>query len=143
VCAVSNLADEEAAAAIRAHHVELNESLRARVATLCGAVRSGTDNASARDAVIAYLEDERLPHAAAEESALYPAVDTGITAMLVRAMRDEHRNLVGRVHALLVCSATISRRTSAAWKTGQVTVVLIVRSRRPWCVSGECCQLVP
>lgn len=97
---VSNLADDEAAAAIRAHHVELNEDLRTRVSALGDAIRSGTDHARAQDAVIAYLDDEVLPHAAAEETALYPAGDTGITAMLVRAMRDEHRNLVGHVGEL-------------------------------------------
>lgn len=97
---MSNLPDEEAAAAIRAHHVELNADLRARVATLGDAVRSRTDHARAQDAVVAYLDGELLPHAAAEEVALYPAGDTGTTAMLVRAMRDEHRNLVGRVGEL-------------------------------------------
>lgn len=97
---MSNQADEEAAAAIRAHHVELNADLRARVAVLRDAVRSGTDQGSARDAVVAYLDGELLPHAAAEEAALYPAGDTGTTAMLVQAMRDEHRNLIDRVAAL-------------------------------------------
>lgn len=111
---MSNLANEEAAAAIRAHHVELNDDLRARVATLCDAVRSGTDHASARGAVIAYLDGELLPHAAAEEMALYPAGDTGITAMLVRAMRDEHRNLVGRVAELRGTADALDAATGAS-----------------------------
>ncbi len=110
---MSNRVDEEAAAAIRARRVELNEDLRARVAALRDAVRSGTDHAPARDAVIAYLDGELLPHAAAEETALYPAGDTGVTAMLVRAMRDEHRNLVGRVGALRGTTGALDAATDA------------------------------
>ena len=110
---MSNLADEEAAAAIRAHHVELNDDLRACVAALGNAVRSGTDHTMARDAVAAYLDGELLPHAAAEEAALYPAGDTGITAMLVRAMRDEHRTLVGRVGDLRATTDALDAATGA------------------------------
>jgi iron-sulfur cluster repair protein YtfE (RIC family) len=111
---VSNLADEEAAAAIRAHHVELNDDLRARVAALGDAVRSGSGHTAARAAVVAYLDDELLPHAAAEETALYPAGATGITAMLVRAMRDEHRNLVGRVGELRGTTDALDAATGAS-----------------------------
>lgn len=111
---MSNHGNEEAAAAIRAHHVELNDDLRAHVTALREAVRSGTDHAAAQDAVIAYLDDELLPHAAAEEAALYPAGDTGITAMLVRAMRDEHRNLVGRVGELRATVDALDAATRAS-----------------------------
>ena len=112
--AVSNLANEQAAAAILVHHVELNEDLRARVVALGDAVRSGTDHTSARDAVIAYLDGELLPHAAAEETTLYPAGDTSITALLVRAMRDEHRNLVGRVGELRGTADALDAATRAS-----------------------------
>jgi iron-sulfur cluster repair protein YtfE (RIC family) len=94
---MSSQANEEAASAIRAHHRELHEDLRTRVAALSVAVRSGADHIDARDAVIEYLDRDLLPHAAAEETALYPAGDAGVTAMLVRAMRNEHRDIVGRV----------------------------------------------
>ena len=90
---MSNLANEEAAAAIRTHHVELNEYLRARVAALCDAVRSGTDHTSAQDAVIAYLDGELMP---------------------VRAMRDEHRNLVGRVGELRGTADALDAATRAS-----------------------------
>ena len=111
---MSNLANEQAAAAILVHHVELNEDLRARVVALGDAVRSGTDHTSARDAVIAYLDGELLPHAAAEETTLYPAGDTSITALLVRAMRDEHRNLVGRVGELRGTADALDAATRAS-----------------------------
>lgn len=110
---MSNLADEEAAASIGAHHAELNEDLRVRVAALGDAVRSGADTGPAHEALITYLDRELLPHAAAEEAALYPAGDTGITAMLVQAMCDEHRNLVERVGALRGTTDALDAATDA------------------------------
>lgn len=111
---MSSLANEEAASAIRAHHRELHQDLRTRVAALRDAVRSGADHESARDAVIGYLDRDLLPHAAAEETALYPAGDTGITAMLVRAMRNEHRDLVGRVGELRTAADPLDAATEAS-----------------------------
>ena len=94
--------------------MELDEGLRARVAALGDAVRSGTDHSLAQDAVVAYLDGELLPHATAEERALYPAGDAGITAMLVRAMRDEHRDLVGHVGELRGTSDALDAATRAS-----------------------------
>lgn len=107
-------ANEEAASAIREHHRELHEDLRTRVAALRDAVRSGADHVAARDAVIGYLDQDLLPHAAAEESALYPAGDAGITAMLVRAMRNEHRDIVGRVGELRIATEPLDAATEAS-----------------------------
>ena len=80
--------DEEAAAAIRSHHDELRDTLGARVGDLRDAVRAGRPYEESERAVIGYLEDDLLPHAAAEEAALYPAGDSGLTALLVQAMRE-------------------------------------------------------
>jgi hypothetical protein len=49
---------------------------------------------------VAYLDTEIVPHAAAEERTLYPAADAGPAALLVDAMRAEHRDLMGRVTQL-------------------------------------------
>ncbi len=89
----ASLNDQKAAAGITPHHGELRSELRERVLTLPGAVRAGGSHDEARGALLDYLERELLPHAAAEEEALYPAGDTGTTALLIRAMRDEHRDL--------------------------------------------------
>lgn len=62
--------DEEAAAAIRAHHVELRDTLRARVGDQRDAVRAGRPQEESEHAVMGYLEDDLLPHAAAEEARL-------------------------------------------------------------------------
>jgi hypothetical protein len=43
--------------------------------------------------MVEFLDDELLPHAAAEESVLYTAGDRDPTALLVRAMREEHVSL--------------------------------------------------
>ncbi len=94
------MTDAQAAEAIRAHHAELATNLRRHVAALAEAVEARQPHAGARGAVLDYLENELLPHAAAEEKALYPAGDAGLTALLVRAMRDEHANLIEHVAAL-------------------------------------------
>ncbi len=94
------MTDPQAADAIRGHHDELAAGLRRRVAEVGAAVRDkGALGASGTD-VLAYLDTEIIPHARAEDDALYPAGDTGRSALLVRAMRDEHINLIAHVEAL-------------------------------------------
>jgi hypothetical protein len=90
----------EAAAAIKGHHVELHNGLRDRVNVLLTAARQNGPYEAARDAIVAFLDAEILPHAAAEERTLYRAADTGVSALLVEAMRAEHRDLVARVGEL-------------------------------------------
>lgn len=97
---MSKSTDAEAAAAIRAHHVELHDRFADLVAGIGEAARSGRDPVAARDALLAFLDGELLPHARAEEGALYPAGEKGETTALVRAMIDEHRDIVGRIEAL-------------------------------------------
>lgn len=93
------LTDAQAAEAIRAHHEEMAATLRQRIAALVAAVEAGEPHAEEQRGVLEYLDGELLPHAAAEEQALYPAADTGLAALLVRAMRDEHVNLIAHVEA--------------------------------------------
>ncbi len=94
------LTSEEAAAAIRSHHVELRNGLASRVLALRGAVQAGNAFDAAQRDVLAFLDGEILPHAKAEEATLYAAGDSGPAALLVRAMREEHRNLIGHVGEL-------------------------------------------
>lgn len=93
------LTDAQAAEAMRTHHAEMETSLRKRVAALGASVQTRQSHFEQQRAVLDYLENELLPHAMAEEKALYPAGDTGLTALLVHAMRDEHRNLIAYVDA--------------------------------------------
>jgi iron-sulfur cluster repair protein YtfE (RIC family) len=94
------MTNERAAEAIRAHHAELATTLRERVMALVSDARDGRPHAADQGSVLDFLDSELLPHARAEEQVLYPAGDAGRTAMLVRAMRDEHVDLVAHVDAL-------------------------------------------
>ena len=94
------LTDAESVGAIREHHAELEHALRERVAALRHAVRAGQSHEPAQRAVLAFLDTELLPHAAAEERSIYPAGDRGLTALLVQAMLEEHRNLIAHVASL-------------------------------------------
>jgi iron-sulfur cluster repair protein YtfE (RIC family) len=97
---VPTLTDAEAAVAIREHHAELQDALRERVVALRDAVQAGQAHGPAQRAVLAFLDTELLPHAAAEERSIYPAGDRGLTTMLVQAMLEEHRNLIAHVAGL-------------------------------------------
>jgi iron-sulfur cluster repair protein YtfE (RIC family) len=97
---VPTLTDAESAGAIREHHAELQDALRERVAGLRKAVQAGQSYEPAQRAVLAFLDTELLPHAAAEERSIYPAGDRGLTALLVEAMLEEHRNLIAHVMRL-------------------------------------------
>ena len=111
---MSRLTDAQAAEAITAHHVELSSEIRRRVDDLSDAVAAGVPHDEARRAVLDYLDRDLLPHAAAEEQALYPGGDRGMTALLVRAMRDEHRNLAAHVDRLRSVDTAVAAATTGA-----------------------------
>lgn len=90
---MTDISRTEADRMIRAHHAELHRELAARVRSLEAAVAAGGPFASEQVAIIAHLDGEVMPHATAEEAVLYAAGDHGPTAMLVRAMREEHVGL--------------------------------------------------
>ena len=110
---MSSERDQHAADAIRTHHVELSSEIRRRVEAIESAVRDGGPYAATHGAVLEYLDHELLPHAAAEERALYPAGDRGATALLVRAMLDEHRRIVATVGHLRAATDGVTAATSA------------------------------
>jgi iron-sulfur cluster repair protein YtfE (RIC family) len=129
-------ADQQAADAIRAHHTEMQRELRSRAEALVNAVRAGDGFGEAHRQVVAYLTDELLPHATAEEEALYPAGDTGLTALLVRSMREEHRFIIAAVDRLRQASDAIAAAASASavlalfeahlWKENELLVPALV-----------------
>ncbi len=104
----------EAAAAIKAHHAELHDGLRDRVIALRAAARQNAPYEAAREAIVAFLDAEIVPHATAEEQTLYRAADTGASALLVEAMRAEHRDLVGRVSELRSAADLIAAVSEAS-----------------------------
>ena len=101
------MTDAQAAAAMRAHHSEMRDQLGRRVNELLATVSRGFDPAQSLGTVLEYLDTEVLPHAAAEEKALYPAGDAGRSALLVKAMRAEHVNLIEHVAYLRFASSAV------------------------------------
>ncbi len=97
----------QAAEAIRAHHGEMATTLRRGVAALGAAVQARQGHFDQQQAVLDYLDHELLPHAAAEERTVYAAADVGPAALLVRAMRDEHVNLIAHIDAFRKASDAI------------------------------------
>ncbi|MGH3321749.1 MAG: hemerythrin domain-containing protein [Streptosporangiaceae bacterium] len=94
-------ADERAFHAILDHHASLRRDLDERVAALRTAVDTSAPHDRDAAALATFLAESVLPHAAAEEQALYAtaARDTA-TRLLVDAMTVEHRALTDQVHAL-------------------------------------------
>lgn len=128
--------DQHAAEAIRAHHRELHDGLRRRVDELVAVAAVGGPVDDARQAVLDMLDGEIIPHATAEEAALYPAGETPTGALLVQAMRAEHRGLIGRVDRLRDAADPVAAASQAAavlalfeshlWKENELLVPAIL-----------------
>lgn len=90
VTIASSHADAEAAEKVEQHHAEMAGRLALLTADVVRATR--TDLAqSARQQLLAWLRDELVPHATAEEQTLYPAAaQIAETRLLVEAMLAEH-----------------------------------------------------
>ncbi|MGH3470602.1 MAG: DUF2249 domain-containing protein [Nocardioidaceae bacterium] len=97
VAVASNEADSEAVVAVEQHHAQLIGAMTARVDRILDATRrqSGIAATAARDELVAWSDRELLPHAKAEESALYPlAHDDPQGRLLVDAMLADHVHIV-------------------------------------------------
>jgi hypothetical protein len=106
------MTDQAAADAIRAHHSELQAEIASRVEALNQAA-AAAGWAPARDRLLEFLRGELLPHAAAEERALYPAGLRGRSEMLVAAMLQEHATIIGYVDRLARATDAISAVAAA------------------------------
>lgn len=93
VVVATSAEDAAAVDAVKAHHAELSGKIAALTEALLSAVeRDASVFEQARAAAVAVLTGELLPHAEAEERALYPAAATDERArMLVETMIAEHR----------------------------------------------------
>ena len=83
----------EAYEAILEHHERLGEQLAARADVVSGAVADGQPYGAAVAGLVAYLAEEVLPHAAAEEKTIYPAATRAGLAGTVEEMVAEHVTL--------------------------------------------------
>ncbi|MCC3650162.1 DUF2249 domain-containing protein [Streptomyces sp. S07_1.15] len=102
VTLASDPEDAAAVEAVEAHHTHLAGELAGRVSVLLDtAARNPAGAEAARASLAAFCERELLPHAAAEEAALYPAAHgTKEARLLVDGMLAEHRRLAGLVAAV-------------------------------------------
>ena len=91
--------DAEAAAAVRDHHAQMAGALAARVDALVReASGRGLAADDARRSLVTWCEDELVPHALAEEQAMYPAARATLEGrLLVDGMLAEHQVITGLV----------------------------------------------
>lgn len=106
----SNPQDARAVEAVEQHHTELAGRLAALTgALLTGAGRSDrTGSAEAQRAAVRFCTEELLPHARAEEEALYPAAARSERArLLVDGMLAEHTVIARLVEELAAAAEPV------------------------------------
>ena len=114
----SSEADAAAASAVEQHHAQMAGALSVAVERLVSAVAAG-DSSAARDDLVRWCRTELVPHALAEEKAMYPAAQAKEAGrLLVEGMLAEHTVIVGLVEE--VAAATDPVRAAAAAKALQV-----------------------
>ncbi|MFC5996508.1 DUF2249 domain-containing protein [Pseudonocardia hispaniensis] len=107
VVIASNEADAAAVTAVEQHHAELAGALDIRVEALLTSLAGGDASAAeqARRDLAGWCNRELVPHALAEEKALYPAAGKTVQGrLLVDAMLDEHRVITGLVEDVSTAS---------------------------------------
>jgi len=122
---IDSTADKAAARAVVRHHAQLAAGVRQRVEALLRCVDSVylIRAEEAREDLLSYLHSEVLPHAAAEEEALYPsAVALPAGHLLVKGMTAEHAVLTALAGELadtgsLVRAAAAARALDAMFVT--------------------------
>jgi uncharacterized protein (DUF2249 family)/iron-sulfur cluster repair protein YtfE (RIC family) len=107
VTIASDPQDAKAVEAVEAHHTQLAGELGGRVTMLIDAVDRGSESAEEiRAGLVDFCERELLPHALAEENALYPAAHGMPEArLLVDGMLAEHRRITDLVQSLRTASS--------------------------------------
>jgi iron-sulfur cluster repair protein YtfE (RIC family) len=94
------LTETEALDAMIAHHWTLEEKLQSRVTAVARAASGGPHELAVAE-LVAYLADDVLPHALAEEETIYPAAgERDDLAGLVSEMIAEHRDLASAAERL-------------------------------------------
>ena len=100
VVIASTAADAAAATAVEQHHAQLAGSLAIRVEELVAAAADGNAEVAARaqDDLVAWCRAELVPHALAEEQAMYPQAQARPEArLLIEGMLAEHQVITGLV----------------------------------------------
>jgi uncharacterized protein (DUF2249 family) len=103
VVIASTEADAQAAEAVEQHHAQMAGALAARAeALVTAAARTDEDAArSARNDLVRWCEGDLVPHALAEEKAMYPAAQAKPEGrLLVDGMLAEHQTIISLVDRL-------------------------------------------
>ncbi|MFZ5846262.1 MAG: hemerythrin domain-containing protein, partial [Actinomycetota bacterium] len=103
VVIASTEADARAAEAVEQHHAQMAGALATRVEALVGAASAGdaARAAEARADLVGWCDRELVPHALAEEKAMYPAAQAKVEGrLLVEGMLAEHQVITGLVQVL-------------------------------------------
>ncbi|HEX6873249.1 MAG TPA: hemerythrin domain-containing protein [Micromonosporaceae bacterium] len=116
-----NSADQRAALAMVGHHAELAEALTRQVGQVLNLVERAELPAAdrARLDLVAWLRRELVPHAMAEESALYPAAaDDPRGRLLIEGMLAEHRAITELVEEIDAWRSPVRGAAAAATLAG-------------------------
>jgi len=117
----------EAYEAMLAHHATLGEELTRRADAVSAAVAAGRPYGAAVAGLIAYLAEEVLPHATAEEKSIYPAAAAHADmAGMVGEMIGEHVML----SALGARLAAVLDPASAAGHAQQVATLFAAHAAK-------------
>lgn len=103
IALASNEADARAAEAVEQHHAQLAGALAAHVERLVAAAsaRDAVAADAARAALVGWCQHELVPHATAEEEAMYPPAHAMAEGrLLVPSMIDEHHVITELVAGL-------------------------------------------
>ena len=103
VVVATSAADAQAVEAVKNHHAQLAGALAVQVEALIDATerQDPASAAAAADALVRWCDAELIPHALAEEQAMYPKAHEDPRArLLVDAMLAEHKELVALVETV-------------------------------------------
>jgi len=116
VVVATSAADAQAVEAVKDHHAQLAGALAVQVEALIDAATRGDLPGAgvAAEALVGWCQAELIPHALAEEQAMYPKAHEDPRArLLVDAMLAEHRDLIGLVEAVQHATGPVRAAASA------------------------------
>ena len=116
VVVATSAEDAQAVEAVKDHHAQLAGALAVQVEALVDAASRGDLPAAgvAGEALVRWCEAELVPHALAEEQAMYPAAREDARArLLVEAMLAEHRDIIELVEAIRHSTGPVRAAASA------------------------------
>jgi len=116
IVVATSAADAQAVEAVKSHHAQLAGALAVQVEALIEAAARGDlpDAGAATGALVRWCDTELIPHALAEEAAMYPRAHEDPRArLLIDAMLAEHRDLVALVEAIREATGPVRAAASA------------------------------